>query len=407
MAEESVYGNASEPKFPFDRVIGDLAWLPSYLSAFEPKDGDDHLGSRTFIALLDTVLVFGRARTAGLHNTKDLQQCRRLASRLNTVIEGVGEDALHHRVSIVRRGPSGFFITCCNSPRFDWRLRLTNFQIGKNLDMFAAGHMFPPPRPPRGVVRFLERETSETIFVECILLDCLEDEKFEGALVTFNNAKQVLINKTMEGLGLRYRVQWFLECPKEKERVTEVMRNSQPPSLEWWRDNWELVNQPLPLSPYYVPFCTYYTKHHTSWPLLQYLYFFSLESSQNKHRHGDLKYGLHCWEIMSDIYEEVRTSLPNEMSSVEIETLSASVKERLEKLAETSDKMGEDRTLLSKNSASARYRLNRYFTYHVCYQILLLVEWTKLNLLHRQRLRKPLLYETPPLPAGVEEKSGM
>ncbi len=166
MAEEALYGNLEEPKFPFDRVIDRLDWLPSYLASFEPNHFGDWPNRAAFQALLDTVLVFARARTAGFHGLSEFEKCHQLASRLNAVLEAVGEGATHHRVELVRRGPLQYFITCANSPRFDWNIRLTHFAIGKNLDYSVAGHMFNPPFPPRALVRFYDRKSVQILIVE-------------------------------------------------------------------------------------------------------------------------------------------------------------------------------------------------------------------------------------------------
>src|SRR5436190_21009917 len=122
MAEKALYSNPNEPAFPFDQVREYLDWLPSHLSAFEPKDNSNSSTDFKFTALLDTVLVFGRARTAALLDASGVRESERLASRLNKVLERVGKDALRNKNSQVRRGPTQYFLTCINSHRFDWSL---------------------------------------------------------------------------------------------------------------------------------------------------------------------------------------------------------------------------------------------------------------------------------------------
>jgi len=63
----------------------------------------------------------------------------RLAKKLNKAAGAAG--ASHHRIELVRRGPKTYFVTCSKSPRFNWNISLTHFDVGRNLDYFGPGHM--------------------------------------------------------------------------------------------------------------------------------------------------------------------------------------------------------------------------------------------------------------------------
>jgi hypothetical protein len=406
MAEEALYGNLKEPKFPFDRVIDRLDWLPSYLSAYEPKHSSDWPNRSIFPALLDTVFVFARARTAAFHGLAEFEICRELAGRLNSVLEDVGKGATHHWVELVRRGPMQYFITCTNSPRFDWNIRLTHFAIGKNLDYSAAGHMFNSPYPPRALIRFLDRELVQILIVECVLLTSLDNDDFLKEVIAFNNKRETLMNETLERLGLRYRIQWILDAPGEHDRVAEVMKNPVPPDTEWWQQNWIFVNSVSPtLKIGIIPFCNYYTKHHNSWSLLQYLYFFNIKYNHPKYGDIDKFCGIDYWGYMRDVYQEVMKSLTKERSLDEIEMITISVRARLEKIAQAADTFDDKKRIIRRWWWPLVVTWRRYSVSllgFLPYRILLSVEWIKLHVFQPWKLRTPLLYKGPPLPPGTE-----
>src|SRR5271169_2435591 len=177
MAEEALYKNVHEPKFPFELVINRIKWLPAYLSSIEKKPFEVVGRERSrnldlFPCILDTVLVWARARTAALHPNQDFKVCRSLVSRLNSVLEEVGPKALYHKLEIVNRGQD-YFVTCRNSPRFNWKSRLTHLEIGRNLDFAASGHLFGSPLPRRYRVDIFELTTMRMVYVEVVLMESL------------------------------------------------------------------------------------------------------------------------------------------------------------------------------------------------------------------------------------------
>jgi len=114
MAEQALYGNNDEAPFPFEQICGRLSWLPVYLN--------DHTSypSYDLAPLLNTVLVFGRARTSTLQDRRQWNEVHSLTKRLNSALESIG--ALHHTIELVLRGRHNFFVTCSHSPRFNWKL---------------------------------------------------------------------------------------------------------------------------------------------------------------------------------------------------------------------------------------------------------------------------------------------
>ena len=168
MAEEALYGNLGESLFPINTLLEKLDWLKSYLSKYIKFSGD--LTERDLTCcLLDVVLVFMRARTSALHSMAYWKPCSDLVSKLNAVHQQCGTE--YHRLELVRRGPYQFFVTVGSSPRFIWHLRLSHRDVGRNLDYFAAGHVFSPPRTQIGSILVIEKTTFTVMFSENIGLE--------------------------------------------------------------------------------------------------------------------------------------------------------------------------------------------------------------------------------------------
>ena len=235
MAERTLYGNEREPVFPFHLVMSKLSWLPGYLASADDEPAN-------LLPLLDVVLVLGRARTSTLQGRKHLHACRSLVDALNSVLEDVGGEALHHRLEFVPRGRGLFFVTCRNSPRFNWKTHLTHLEIGRNLDYSTAGHIFVQPFPTRGIAQFIERISMERLFSEYVLFESLRDPKSNAELLRFNSTKEALFNDVIRQFGLRYRLKWVFITPDRAGDVRAVMRETVPPSKDWWEENCVFVD---------------------------------------------------------------------------------------------------------------------------------------------------------------------
>ena len=273
MAELALYGNNLEPAFPFDLVAPQLSWLPEYLSAADETASKG--SSSKILPLIDTVLVFTRARTSAMYSRNDLPACRSLVRLLNAVLENVGGEALHHRLELVRRGNGLFFITCKNSPRFNWKTHLTHIDIGRNLDYSASGHIFLRPFPPRGLNQFIERTSMQRLFSEYVLLETLQDNTLNEELSRFNAAKEALFNDVMRRLGLPYRFKWVLSTPSRAESAKSVIASLIPPSQEWWEDNCVFADgNGIPGLASSLRYCSLLSKFEKYWPVIQHMYFF-------------------------------------------------------------------------------------------------------------------------------------
>ena len=141
MAEEALYGNVCEPKFPFELVAKKLGSLT------EDIESANRSGSyNDFPSMLNTILVWARARTATWWTNDVYGINETLVSSLNAILEDVGANATYHRLELVPRF-NMFFVTCRNSPRFNWSTQPTHLEIGQNLD-FSLQAMFSKTRAP-------------------------------------------------------------------------------------------------------------------------------------------------------------------------------------------------------------------------------------------------------------------
>ena len=182
--------------------------------------------------LLDVVLVFTRARTSALHGMAYGKPCSDLVSKLH---QQCGTE--YHRLELIRRGPYQFFETVESSPRFIWHLRLSHRDIGRNLDYFAAGHIFSASRTQIGSILVIEKTTFTIMFSEQVGLEILEDEDVLKMLHEFNRAKQQRFSNAMHRLDLPYRFKYLLTTPSRQADVVQTMRDNHPPNSEWWEDN--------------------------------------------------------------------------------------------------------------------------------------------------------------------------
>lgn len=185
MAEQALYGNTHEPPFPFERIKEKLQWLPAYLS--------ENIRNTAFDLdpLLNTILVFARARTSTLQHIPMWTMLDDLLRRLNAAAASVG--AGHHRVELVPRGRGqGLFVTCRRSPRFNWTLNPSHLDVGRNLDFFAPGHWDPDPLQRRCSVQFVEKGSLQSIMAETVLLKYLKDQDTLAELHKFNRTRGVV-----------------------------------------------------------------------------------------------------------------------------------------------------------------------------------------------------------------------
>ena len=105
MAELLLYGNDKEPEFPFEAIRGmaatseilregEVSWLEDFLQEHIVDPGED------LQPMLNTVLVFARARTSTVQSASSWKKVSLLVKRLNIAAKAV--ETSHHRIELVR-----------------------------------------------------------------------------------------------------------------------------------------------------------------------------------------------------------------------------------------------------------------------------------------------------------------
>ena len=332
MAEHALYDNTAEPSFPFELILNQLSWLPGYLS--------DHTSDPAYdlVPLLNTVLVFGRARTATLQLMPMWNLISSFAKRLNCALDSIG--ASHHRVELVPRGPGSFFVTCSQSPRFNWNISLTHRDVGRNLDYFAPGHVTNDPPDAKCHINFVDKDSLNIITSEVVLLKSLQDPAVRKEFHKFNDTRETLFNSTMERMGLGYRFKCIVVSPGIVDPVLLIMKELAPPLPSWWEDNCFFVNGFF--LPHIIPdsrfvFCGYKAKYDVYWPLIRLAFDFTMKYKRTEYWYTSEETGFAFWEDMKDIFHRIKHTCEREYCSQEFDRSFAGFKNNLDKLAAHTD----------------------------------------------------------------------
>ena len=76
MAELLLYDNKAEPLFPIEHVASKLGWLVAFLDENITTTVSKGIPAN-FAPLLDTILIFARARTSALHGVQHWKVCKK------------------------------------------------------------------------------------------------------------------------------------------------------------------------------------------------------------------------------------------------------------------------------------------------------------------------------------------
>ena len=273
MAEAALYGNPSEPTFPYEAVSKHLTWIPSYIEARTDKRGRNLRHNELYATLINIILVYARARTSTFFGNQDVQIIRDFVKRLNKSLFLTSSEfsgALHHKVEIVMRGHGGVFVTCSRSPRFIWKQHPTHREVGLNLDYAAAGHVGCPGGSGTAFRVFeISRSAHSLILGEAVLLDYTSDFT---RIQDFNARKIHLFNFVMQVLNLPYHFDGFWSTPSTETDISSVMQADIPPSLKWWNENYVFLSN----MPFAMSFCSRETRYQDYWPLLKIMHEFVL-----------------------------------------------------------------------------------------------------------------------------------
>jgi hypothetical protein len=242
----------------------------------------------------------------------------KLAKRLNSAANAVG--ASHHQVELVRRGPKTYFVTCSQSPRFNWNVCLSHRDVGRNLDFFAPGHIGMDRKSTTYSVYFIEKGSFEELTGESVLLHYLQECEVRKEFERFNHVREKLFNATMEQLELAYRFKCLVIAPGIIESVPPVMARSTPPSTTWWEDHCFFVNGfllPDILLQSEFAFCGFDTKYEQYWALIQSTFQFMIKYKRNEYWHSSTETGSAFWKSMEILSRRIRTTCAQTLEEAE------------------------------------------------------------------------------------------
>jgi hypothetical protein len=346
MAELALYQNRGAPIFPFHDVAKHLQELQAFSDQIIDPDEYGRVDHWTVRVLIDTILVFGRARTAAYHPvTVGTRNLYSLASTLTSYFNALllKSNATEHQIELVLRGNRMFYITCKYSPRFNWASNLTQREIGMNLDFIAAGHVPEIGQrwyPVRGSCSIIERGTLVQVYAEEVILELIKPEEEWNKFVNFNKAKESLYNETMLSLHLPYRFKWLFQDDQKLSEVDKIMACDTPPSSDWWEDNCMFVaGYGDKLCWGDTTFCTFDSRYSEFWPLVQHAYLF--QKRYRTKRFLDLwrltSVGRKFWQSMSKVFWKIRCVIAQPMNSTTATVVVHKFKKALEQLAREGD----------------------------------------------------------------------
>jgi hypothetical protein len=365
-----------------DFDLDNLSWLPSYMA--NSKDDLE--------PYLNTILVFARARTSTLQGLYSWEKLEDFARRLNMAADSSG--ASHHRIELVRRGPMTFFVTCSNSPRFNWNISLTHCDVGRNLDYFAPGHILDPKQRNPDTeyrVHFIEKNSFEEMTGEFVLLEYMKDEETWDELRRFNQVREKLFNSAMEGLGLDYRFKCVIVSPGLENSIREVMTNPVPPSPSWWEDNCFWANgfgfRNLTTN-IELTFCGFESKYQAYWPLLQLAFNFIM-----KFKRGDyIKKYKGSIEPVARVLSRIKNMTEGDPAPEALDKLLIQITQDLEKAVKIFES-GSNLSTSSHHPKVVFLSCRRRLLHRAEYKLLLAKYFVYLHLFEQYKLKNRLVHQ--------------
>ena len=357
--------------------------------------------------LHNTVLVFSRARTSTFQNLSSWKQVADLVKRLNAALHRIG--ASHHRVELVRRGPVTYFVTCANSPRFNWNISLSHKDVGENLDYFAPGHMAMGIRGEVRTVYLIEKTSLVDMTGEFVITEYL-DEDSRKQFHSFNQIREQLFNDAMVQLGLHYRFKCLVVESGMVNAVQQVMAQSTPPSVSWWQDTGYFVNGFLfPGVPQHTKFafCDFDTKHVRYWTVLQSTFQFMLKYKRNEFWAIDssLETGSSFWTSMENLCTRIRKTCATDLDQEGYDRFAEEIAKEFTRLGEWAEA-----SKLTRSDCTSQHRPRplspyRYFIRRLVYRFWTIKERIYISLFDRRKLRTRLSRPMPASPASGDENA--
>jgi hypothetical protein len=305
-----------------------------------------------------------------------------------------------------------FFVTCRNSPRFNWKTCLTHIEIGRNIDYSAPGHYSSArdPSVPRATVYFFERTSYNLLSAEGAYYQSLEDIEEKRQWFNFNRAKEQLYNDTMAKLGLKYRFKCVFEFPNTSHEVHSVMIRSDPPTAELWDDNcahlFAIGELGKPRSCLF--FCNFQTRYDEYWELIRCIYSFGLKYFSLDKGKVTTHCGFDFSKKMHTVVNEVYRKTAEQMGLGEYESLLSHVRSQLQILSTAAEDYLEwdelHRYMEGIMPVISYSRLRYYYRAikrTVSSRLIFLMRDLYMHFFERWKVREPLVYDGLPIPNNV------
>lgn len=399
MAETCLFGNFDEPTFPYQLLAASLTWVPAYITGLTLHRGRNYQHERLYIVLVNTLLVFSRARTSAMFDDIDISICRDFANRLNQALRSLPETcgATHHQIEVVRRNNFSIFITCSRSPRFIWNHYLTHREVGLNLDYAAPGHLrFGDTVSQSKLLDIVEISTHvhSSIVGEVVMIDYVTDMP---VLEGFIERKKTLFNSTMARLELPYQFDSVWSDSDTIRDVERAMRSETPPSRDWWESNYISIN-PLPYS---MSFCSRVSQFETYWSVLEEVYRFSERQSRAITNPRPIEYSAEVENLFVDVYKALQSNSRQWSSTSDSHSASndtpllnavlLSPEDLLEKVTTAAECLVIDIGTLRLQVQDDHEPVRRSDL--SCF-LQMVIEWCKVHTLERWKTRLPLVHST-------------
>ena len=215
--------------------------------------------------------------------------------------------------------------------------------------MFTAGHLLTQRRDVErctergemGVSMLIERSDLFSVFDEVVLLEYFTPEITER-FVEWNKCKETLYNDAMKNLGLDFRFLWLFDTPSHRKQVAEQISARDPPSREWWIENFPYVLG------YDAPdvvwdgttFCAWNSQYEKYWELIQRTHKFCVEYRGEREWQAH-EQGHDFWFRSSAVFAEIKDAVSKPRTaggtSEDVRKITLLFLGRLDRLSEEAD----------------------------------------------------------------------
>jgi hypothetical protein len=108
------------------------------------------------------------------------------------------------------------------------------------------------------------------------------------------------------------------------ESIPRVLAEAEPPSSDWWNENWFYVNGwfiPEAIVDSTFAFCSPRTQHETYWPLLQLMFIFVEKYQRLEYWYTSEQTGVSFWEALEGVCRKVKSESEEDRDGKEVKGL--------------------------------------------------------------------------------------